>query len=84
MALLDDLFERAAAASDEPSEMNYIRKHAEALRAKGVEAPAARLFSNPPGDYGSMVNERVGAGNWDQARGAAVESASCLLTCLLR
>lgn len=66
VALLDDLFERAATAEGEPPEMNFVRKHAEAMRAKGVEAPAARLFSNPPGDYGSMVNERVGAGNWDQ------------------
>lgn len=23
-----------------------------------------RLFSNPPGDYGSMVNEVVGSGDW--------------------
>jgi magnesium chelatase subunit H len=38
-----------------------------ALASTGVEARAAsaRLFSNPAGDYGSMVNERVGAGNWD-------------------
>lgn len=68
VALLDDLFERAAGAEGEPVEMNFVRKHAEALRAKGVEAASARLFSNPPGDYGSMVNERIGAGNWDQAR----------------
>jgi magnesium chelatase subunit H len=25
---------------------------------------ARRIFSNPAGDYGSMVNERVGQGNW--------------------
>jgi magnesium chelatase subunit H len=63
--LLDDMFERAAAA-DEPVEMNYIKKHADALRADGVERPAARLFSNPPGDYGSMVNEVVGTGDWSE------------------
>lgn len=40
-------------------EMNFIRKHALELAAKGVERPAARLFSNPAGDFGSMVNERV-------------------------
>lgn len=39
--------------------MNYIRKHALELAAKGVDRPAARLFSNPAGDFGSMVNERV-------------------------
>lgn len=66
--LLDDVFQRAAAA-DEPEEMNFIKKHAQAMLATGQAgsqaSAAARLFSNPPGDYGSMVNERVGAGNWD-------------------
>ncbi|CAM9309741.1 unnamed protein product [Ectocarpus sp. 4 AP-2014] len=62
--LLDDLFETAAAA-DEPIEMNFIRKHALELSAQGVERPAARLFSNPAGDFGSMVNERVGTGDWE-------------------
>ena len=32
-----------------------------------MENPGARLFSNPAGDYGSMVNERVGASNWTDA-----------------
>jgi magnesium chelatase subunit H len=65
--LLDDLFARAAAA-DEPDEMNFIAKHARALQQQGVTAGAsARLFSNPAGDYGSMVNERVGAGNWENS-----------------
>ena len=65
--LLDDLFERAAAAADEPVEMNFVRKHALELEAQGAERPAARLFSNPAGDYGSMVNERVGSGEWDES-----------------
>ena len=59
--LLDDLFE-AAAAANEADEDNYIAMHARKLAAVGEERPAARLFSNPAGDYGSMVNERVGAG----------------------
>ncbi|XRB01360.1 magnesium-chelatase subunit ChlH [Pycnococcus provasolii] len=63
VSLLDDLFERAAAA-DEPEERNFIRKHTRAMEAQGIERGTARLFSNPAGDYGSMVNERVGAGNW--------------------
>ncbi|CAM9969609.1 unnamed protein product, partial [Discosporangium mesarthrocarpum] len=63
--LLDDLFEEAAAASEEPVEMNFIRKHTLELKEKGVERPAARLFSNPAGDFGSMVNERVGTGDWE-------------------
>ncbi len=62
--LLDDLFLRAAEA-DEPEEENFIRKHALALQAQGVENVSARLFSNPAGDFGSMVNERVTDGNWE-------------------
>jgi len=62
--LLDDLFQRAATA-EEPEEQNFIRKHYLALQAQGVENPSARLFSNPAGDFGSMVNERVGDGNWE-------------------
>lgn len=63
--LLDDLFERAAAA-DEPPEMNYIRKHALKLESQGVDRASARLFSNPAGDYGSLVNERIGNGDWEK------------------
>ena len=62
--LLDDMFERAATAEESP-EMNFVRKHAAELEAAGTERPAARLFSNPPGDYGSMVNEVVGTGDWE-------------------
>ena len=62
--LLDDLFQRAAAA-DEPPELNFIRKHALKMQGQGLDNAAARLFSNPAGDYGSMVNERVGAGSWE-------------------
>ncbi len=42
------MFERSVAA-DEPVEMNFIKKHAQELELDGVERPAARLFSNPPG-----------------------------------
>lgn len=45
--------------------MNYIKKHALKLEAAGVERGSARLFSNPAGDYGSLVNERVGNGDWE-------------------
>jgi len=62
--LLDDLFQRAVDA-EEPEDRNFIRKHAVALKAQGVENPAARLFSNPAGDFGSLVNERVVASNWE-------------------
>ena len=43
----------------------WRRKHALAMRAGGLANPGARLFSNPAGDYGSMVNERVGAASWE-------------------
>ena len=62
--LLDDLFRRAAAA-DEPEERNALRRHARALEAQGVENPTARLFSNPAGDFGSLVNDRITDANWE-------------------
>ncbi|MFY7805991.1 MAG: magnesium chelatase subunit H, partial [Limnoraphis robusta] len=62
--LIDDLFQRAADA-DEPPEKNYIRKHALELQSQGIENPSARLFSNPAGDFGSLVNDRVVDGNWE-------------------
>ena len=67
VGLLDDLFVRAAEA-DEPIEMNFIRKHSQEMAADGIENTTARLFSNPPGDYGSMVNERVGTSGWEDSR----------------
>ncbi|MEC4813986.1 MAG: magnesium chelatase subunit H [Scytonema sp. PMC 1069.18] len=62
--LLDDLFQRAAEV-DEPEDWNFIRKHARVLRAQGVENVSARLFSNPAGDFGSLVNDRVVDSNWE-------------------
>jgi magnesium chelatase subunit H len=62
--LLDDLFRRAADA-DESVDDNFIRKHALALKAQGVDNSSARLFSNPAGDFGSLVNDRVVDSNWE-------------------
>ncbi|MEG4320877.1 MULTISPECIES: magnesium chelatase subunit H [unclassified Microcoleus] len=62
--LLDDLFVRAADV-DEPESDNFIRKHALILQEKGVQNYSARLFSNPAGDFGSLVNDRVVDGSWD-------------------
>ncbi|NER80021.1 MAG: magnesium chelatase subunit H [Leptolyngbya sp. SIO1D8] len=64
LELLDDLFRRAAKA-DEPEAQNFIRKHSLALQAQGIENATARLFSNPAGDYGSLVNDRIVDGNWE-------------------
>ena len=68
VGLLDGAFARAASAEEEPIERNFIKKHANAMRADGLENTSARLFSNPPGDYGSMVNERVGTSEWEDGR----------------
>ena len=65
LELLDDLMLRASRA-DEPVEMNFVKKHTEELEREGVDRASSRMFSNPSGDYGSMVNERVGSGNWDE------------------
>jgi magnesium chelatase subunit H len=64
--LLDDLFQRAAEAEEDEKD-NYIRKHALALKARGIDNYSARLFSNPAGDYGSLVNDRVVDGNWESS-----------------
>lgn len=61
--LLDDLFLRASQIN-EPEEQNFIRKHALELKAQGVENVSARLFSNPAGDFGSLVNDQVVDSNW--------------------
>ncbi|MGB5962478.1 MAG: magnesium chelatase subunit H [Coleofasciculaceae cyanobacterium] len=62
--LLDDLFSRAAAV-EEPEEQNFIRKHALLLESQGIKNVSARLFSNPSGDFGSLVNDQVVDGNWE-------------------
>jgi magnesium chelatase subunit H len=64
LELLDDLFQRAAAA-DEPIEQNFIRKHALELQAQGIQNPSARLFSNPSGEFGSLVNDRITDSSWE-------------------
>jgi magnesium chelatase subunit H len=64
--LLDDLFLRAATIDESP-ENNYIRKHYLELEKQGVTNASARLFSNPAGDFGSLVNDQVVDGNWENS-----------------
>ena len=64
--LLDDLFRRAAEA-DESENNNYIRKHCLSLETQGIENASARMFSNPAGDFGSLVNDRVVDSNWESS-----------------
>ncbi|HEY9808387.1 MAG TPA: magnesium chelatase subunit H [Halomicronema sp.] len=62
--LLDDLFLRASEIN-EPENQNFIRKHALQLKNQGVENVSARLFSNPAGDFGSLVNDQVVDSSWE-------------------
>jgi len=58
----------AAAAADEPAEMNFVRKHALAYQARhgcDLETAALRVFSNADGAYGANVNQLVDAGCWN-------------------
>lgn len=63
--LLDDVCRRAAEAL-EPVEENFLKKHSLAMEVEdeGVDS-GARIFSNPPADYGSMVNEQVADSTWE-------------------
>jgi magnesium chelatase subunit H len=58
-----------AASADEPSEMNYIRKHALAYMAEhggDLENASLRVFGNTEGAYGANVNLLVDSSAWDQ------------------
>lgn len=62
--LLDDVCRRAADAA-EPIEKNFVKKHAANMSGDAKIDGAARIFSNPPADYGSMVNEQVADSTWE-------------------
>ena len=56
-----------AATADEPSESNFVRKHALAYDAKngcGLETAALRVFSNAEGAYGANVGMLIDSGVW--------------------
>lgn len=67
MDMLDKLV-RDAASVDEPEDMNYVRKHVNALMATGVdfEQATARIFSQASGTYGTYVDDAVDSGNWEE------------------
>ncbi|MEM9168563.1 MAG: magnesium chelatase subunit H [Pseudomonadota bacterium] len=57
-----------AAQADEPSEHNFVRKHALAYQAAhgcDMKTAALRVFSNADGAYGANVNQLIDAGCWD-------------------
>jgi magnesium chelatase, H subunit len=68
MALLDKAV-KMAAESDEPLEMNFVRKHAlEQAKELGISVrqAATRVFSNASGSYSSNVNLAVENSSWEQ------------------
>lgn len=66
--LLDDVLRRAAIA-DEPLDQNFVKKHfLELEESEGEDGAASRIFSNAAGEFGSLVNERVSAGSWDETQ----------------
>jgi magnesium chelatase subunit H len=55
------------AEADEPSEQNFIRKHALAYQAQhggDIAQAALRVFGNAEGTYGANVNAMLDAGVW--------------------
>ena len=56
-----------AANADEPSDMNFVRKHTLAHQVKhdcDLETAALRVFSNAEGAYGANVNMLIDDGAW--------------------
>jgi magnesium chelatase subunit H len=57
-----------AAAADEPSERNFIRKHAldyQVQHGCSLEVAALRVYGNAEGAYGSNVNNLVESSRWE-------------------
>ncbi len=70
MALLDQAV-KMAAESDEPLEMNFIRKHAlEQAEEMGINLrqAATRVFSNASGSYSSNINLAVENSTWEEEK----------------
>ena len=60
---------RLVAQLDEPSELNYVRKHVlEQVQQDACEPDdaAVRVFSNAPGNYGTNVNFMVMDSQWER------------------
>ncbi len=57
-----------AASADEPTEMNFVRKHTLAYMAQHgceLETAALRVYSNADGTYGANVNQLVDGSVWE-------------------
>lgn len=68
MELLDRAV-RVVAHLDEPSEMNFIKKHLEQQVAQGFSPDESlrRVFSNAAGNYGTHVDVMVTSSQWKHA-----------------
>ncbi|MGY6554695.1 MAG: cobaltochelatase subunit CobN, partial [Wenzhouxiangella sp.] len=66
MDQLDKLI-REAALADEPHEMNFVKKHVDAMVAAGesFENATARQFTQAPGTYGNYVDDMVSDSAWE-------------------
>jgi magnesium chelatase subunit H len=56
-----------AASADEPSDMNFVRKHALAFiqeHASDMETASLRVFGNAEGAYGANVNQLIDSSAW--------------------
>lgn len=64
--MLDRLV-REVAQAEEPEEMNFIRKHVNAMIAEGRtwEQATARVFTQAEGTYGTDVDEAIDGGAWE-------------------
>jgi magnesium chelatase subunit H len=70
MNLLDQAVKLAAEA-DEPTEMNYVRKHAIAQAQEmqvSLRQAATRIFSNASGSYSSNINLAVENSSWEEEK----------------
>jgi len=62
-----DRLVRDAASADEPHEMNFVKKHVDAMVAGGesFENATARQFTQAPGTYGNYVDDMVSDSAWE-------------------
>jgi len=62
-----DRLVRDAASADEPHELNFVKKHADAMIAAGetFENATARQFTQSPGTYGNYVDDMISDSAWE-------------------
>jgi cobaltochelatase CobN len=65
ISLMDEAF-TTVAALDEPDDMNFIKKHADAEKAEGADErrSTTRIFGSKPGAYGAGLLPLMDTQNW--------------------